>query len=255
MKHLVTILTILLFSQMTQSQKNNESFETLWNQVAKLENEALTKSALKIVTAISEKAKEEKNSAQIIKALLYSSKYAITLEEDAQLNIINDFKAEIEKAEFPAKNVLESYLAHLFWQYLQQNRYQFYNRTKTDIKIDSTDFRTWDLTTLFKEINIHFDASLDNEERLKQTLVSEFDLILNQESDTEEYRPTLFDLLAITHLIFIKLVKTISPDQQTSLKSMTLIYSVTERPLSTHLLTPKMKLHYRRRHCAFIKSY
>ncbi len=204
MKHLVTILTIILFSQMAQTQKNNDSFETLWKQVEKLENEALTKSALKVVTSISEKAKKEKNSAQIVKALLYASKYAMTLEEDAQLKIFNDFKTEIAKAESPTKNVLESYLANLFWQYFQQNRYQFYNRTKTDVKVDSTDFRTWDLTTLFQEISLHFDASLQNETLLKQTLVSDFDVILNKQDDTQEYRPKLFDLLAHNALSFYK---------------------------------------------------
>ena len=202
MKHIITLITILLFSQMAQSQKNNDSFETLWKQVEKLENDALTKSALKVVSSISEKAKKEKNSPQIVKALLYSSKYAMTLEEDAQLKIVNDFKKEIEEARFPTKNVLESYLATLYWQFFQQNRYQFYNRTKTDVKVDSVDFRTWDLTTLFEEITIHFDASLENESKLKQTLVSDFDVILHQQKGSEEYRPTLFDLLAQNALAF-----------------------------------------------------
>jgi len=179
---------------MAQSQKNNDSYEALWVQVEKLESESLTKSALKIVDVISEKAKKEKNSPQIVKSLLHTSKYAMTLEEDAQLKIINDFKKEIEETQFPTKNVLESYLATLYWQFFQQNRYQFYNRTKTDVKIDSIDFRTWDLTTLFKEISTHFDASLKNEDKLKQTAVSTFDDILHQQSNTEEYRPTLFDL-------------------------------------------------------------
>ncbi len=202
MKHIISLLTIILFSQMAQAQKNNDSFEVLWKQVEKLENDALTKSALKVVTSISEKANKEKNSPQIVKALLYTSKYAMTLEEDAQLKIINEFKQEIERAEFPTKNVLESYLANLYWQFFQQNRYQFYNRTKTDVKVDSIDFRTWDLTTLFKEITVHFDASLENETELKQTPVIDFDIILHQQKGSEEYRPTLFDLLAQNALAF-----------------------------------------------------
>ena len=189
---------------MAQAQQDQDPYDALWKQVEKLENEALTKSALALVTTISEKAKKEKNSAQIVKALLYTSKYAMTLEEDAQLNIINDFKAEIAKAEFPTKNVLESYLANLYWSYFQQNRHQFYNRTKTEVKVDSVDFRTWDLTTLFKEISLHFDASLENENGLKQTPVSKFDVVLNQQADTEEYRPTLFDLLAHNALDFYR---------------------------------------------------
>ncbi|MGB5556161.1 MAG: hypothetical protein WBM83_16010, partial [Flavobacteriaceae bacterium] len=127
MKQLAIILSIVLFSTMANAQQNNESYETLWKQVEKLDGDALTKSALKMVESISAKAKKEKNSPQIVKALLYVSKYAMTLEEDAQLKIVNDFKSEIEKAEFPAKNVLESYLANLYWQFFQNNRYQFYN--------------------------------------------------------------------------------------------------------------------------------
>ncbi len=202
MKHIVTLITIILFTQMAQSQKHNDSFEALWQQVEKLEKDVLTKSALKVVETISAKAKKEKNSPQIVKALLYSSKYAMTLEENAQLKIIKDFESEIEKAEFPTKNILESYLANLYWQYFQNNRYRFYNRTKTETKVDSTDFRTWDLTTLFHEITVHFEASLQNDYKLKQTLVSAFDVILHEQEGSEEYRPTLYDLLAQNALSF-----------------------------------------------------
>lgn len=202
MKHLVTLITIILFSQMVTSQQHNESFESLWQKVEKLENNALTKSALKVVNTISEKAKKENVPPQIIKSLLYSSKYALTLEEDAQLKIVNAFKEEITQVDFPTKNVLESYLAAMYWQYFQQNRYQFYNRTNTDVKVDSIDFRTWDVTTLFEEISIHFEKSLENASKLKTTPVSDFDAILHRQKGSEDYRPTLFDLLAQKALTF-----------------------------------------------------
>ena len=64
MKNILTILTIILFSQMTTAQ-GNDSYETLWKQVQKLENEALTKSALKVVESISAKAKKEKAVAKV----------------------------------------------------------------------------------------------------------------------------------------------------------------------------------------------
>jgi len=189
---------------MSEAQQNNDSYEPLWKEVQKLENEALTKSALKVVETISAKAKKEKNTPQIVKALLHSSKYALTLEEDAQLKIVNDFKSEIEKSEFPTKNVLESYLANMYWQFFQNNRYQFYNRTKTETKVDTTDFRTWDLTTLFHEIDIHFEKSLENEDKLKTVMAFDFDVILNEQPNSKDYRPTLFDLLAHTALEFYK---------------------------------------------------
>lgn len=188
---------------MANAQKGT-SYEALWKQVEKLENEALTKSALKVVQSISEKAKEEDNSPQIVKALLYTSKYALTLEEDAQLKIVSDFTSEIREAEFPTKNILESYLGNLYWQYFQQNRYLFYNRTKTETKVDPIDFRTWDLTTLFEEINIHFAASLENSSELQTLHVDEFQEILTEQKGSEIYHPTLFDLVAHTALQFYK---------------------------------------------------
>ncbi|MBT8300482.1 MAG: alpha-2-macroglobulin, partial [Maribacter sp.] len=204
MKYFTLILTVILFSNMAQSQKNNESYDQLWKSVQKFEAEALTKSALAVVDKITIKAKREKNSPQIVKSLLYSSKYALTLEEDAQLKIINDFKEEIESGESPTKNVLESYLANLYWQYFQQNRYKFYNRTKTEVKVDTLDFRTWDLTTLFEEINIHFQNSLTDPVLLQKVEVNDFKPILQDQKGSKLYRPTLFDLLAHTALAFYK---------------------------------------------------
>ena len=216
MKYLTLILTVILFSNMAQSQISNESYEVLWKSVQKFEKEALTKSALSVVQKISEKAKKEQNSAQIVKSLLYTSKYALTLEEDAELKIINDLKQEIEIAESPTKNVLESYLAILYWQYFQQNRYQFYNRTNTEIKIDTVDFRTWDLTTLFEEINIHFSNSLVNPMMLQNVKVDDFKAILQSQKGSGNYRPTLFDCWPMRPLLFIKPLKVILPSQLTS---------------------------------------
>ncbi len=202
MKKATAVLILILFSQMTQAQDNNSSYKVLWEKVEKLERDRLTKSALEAVDIIAVKARKEENASQLVKSLLFSSKYGLILEEDAQLKIINDFKLEIERSKAPTKNVLESYLANLYWQFFQQNRYQFYNRTKTEEKVDATDFRTWDLTTLFNEISIHFNASLENSAVLKQVYVRDFEELLNTQDRSEKYRPTLYDLLAHTALSF-----------------------------------------------------
>lgn len=204
MKVLIATLTLVLFSQLLPAQGSNDSYTTLWAKVHKLERDALTKSALEIVQNISAKAKKENNSSQIVKSLLFISKYALILEEDAQLKIINDLKNEISSANFPVSNILESYLANLYWQYFQQNRYQFYNMTTTETKVDSVDFRTWDLTTLFHEISHHFEKSLHNTEGLQKELLKNFQDIIDSQEDSEVYRPTLFDLLAHTALQFYK---------------------------------------------------
>nr|WP_244526871.1 MG2 domain-containing protein [Pseudozobellia thermophila] len=189
---------------MLQAQDNGDPYQSLWKKVQELEREDLTKSALELVEGISKKATKEKNAQQAVKALLFVSKYAMTLEEDAQLSIIERFKAEIARADFPTKNILESYLANMYWQYFQQNRYRFYQRSTTETKVDSTDFRTWDLNTLFYGIDLHFKASLANKQGLQKTDLKGFEEILNRQEDSETFRPTLYDLLAHTALQFYK---------------------------------------------------
>lgn len=202
MKNILLILMIILFANFSDAQTNY--YSNLWNKVETLEKEGLPKSALKIIENIDIKAKKDNNTNQQIKVLLFKSKFALTLEEDAQLKIINDFKTSILLSEAPTKNLLESMLANLYWQYFNRHRWQFYNRTKTQNKIDTEDFRTWDLQTLFNEIHFHFQNSLQNGLILQQTKLVDYDQLLTLQNQSKLYRPTLFDLLANTALEFYK---------------------------------------------------
>lgn len=200
MKQILTLIMILLFAT-TYAQ---DDYSKLWKQVETHEKDGLPKSALDVVKQIEILAKKEQNSPQVIKTLIFKSKYALTLEEDAQLSIINDFKTEITNSQSPTKNVLQNLLADLYWQYFNQNRYKFYNRTKTESKVDKEDFRTWDLDTLFTEIQTLFNQSLEDESVLKSTPIHQFDAIINKSKNSETYRPTLFDILSHNALDFFK---------------------------------------------------
>lgn len=193
MKHKLFLLFIVILPVVTQAQNNH--YEQLWKTVEQFEMDGLPKSALKIVDDISKQADKDHNTTQQIKALIYKSKFTLILEEDAQLAIINTFKKTISKSEFPKKNILENMLANLYWQYFKQNRYTFYNRSKTAEKVDTTDFRTWDLQTLFDETSKQYQNSLQNEVKLQQEPLSNYDDILALQKDSKLYRPTLFDFL------------------------------------------------------------
>lgn len=193
---------LILFANLSFSQDKN--YAELWSAVENEEVNGLPKSALKIVETIEAKATADNNEPQQIKVLLFKSKFALILEEDAQLQIVNAFKAKIKTSTAPTKNVLENVLANLYWQYFQAHRYQFYNRTKTDEKVNADDFRTWDLTTLIEDIQRHFDNSLQNEILLQNTDLQDFNLLLVQKKDSKLYRPTLFDFLSHNALDFYK---------------------------------------------------
>ena len=202
MKNLQFLLVIILFSNFTQAQVS--SYKKLWGKVERMEINGLPKSALVVVETIEKQAKKDKNEAQLIKTMLFKSKFALVLEEDAKLKVINDFKREITNSDFPTKNILENVLANLYWQYFKQNRWQFYNRTKTTKKVDSVDFRTWDLETLFNEIHVHYQNSLQNGLMLQLENLSDYDAILTLQKDSKIYRPTLFDFLSHNALDFYK---------------------------------------------------
>ncbi len=198
MQKSITIITmILLFSTTLKAQSDKyDDCKEQWKIVEQFESKGLPKSGLAEVEKIYIKAKRTKNSPQLIKSLIYKSKYALTSEEDAQLTIINDLKSEIADAKFPTKNILESILADIYWQYFQQNRWKFYNRTNTSEKVDSTDFRTWDLQTIFEETHLHYQKSLENALQTQQTDLSQFKDILRLQKGSKTYRPTVYDFLA-----------------------------------------------------------
>ncbi|PKP14499.1 MAG: alpha-2-macroglobulin [Bacteroidetes bacterium HGW-Bacteroidetes-3] len=200
----LTLSVIILFSLNVKAQQVYHNYDDLWKKVIKFEESNLPKSALTEVEKIYATAKKENNAPQLIKTLLFKSKYALILEEDAQLNIINSFNTEISTTEFPAKNILENMLANLYWQYYQQNSYKFYNRTTTESKVDAADFRTWDLQTIFAEIHLHFQNSLQNEVLEQKTDLVKFDAILELQKDSKIFRPTLYDFLSHNALDFYK---------------------------------------------------
>jgi len=200
MKNYATILMLILFAHFSEAQ--NSDYNKLWKQVEAFEREELPKSALQIVEQIEALAIKDQNQTQQIKTLLFKSKFALILEEDAQLKIVNSFKTAISNKPAPIKNVLENMLATIYWQYFQQNRYRFYNRTKVADKTVATDFRTWDLQTLFNEIQLHYQQSLKNKELLQQEDLTDYSSILNEQTDSKRYRPTLYDLLAHNALEF-----------------------------------------------------
>ncbi|MGB3608274.1 MAG: alpha-2-macroglobulin, partial [Psychroserpens sp.] len=209
MKLIISALMIVLFANFSNAQTLDD-YPELWKKVSDFENKGLPKSALKIVETIEKKAKASQNQSQQIKTLLYKSKYALTLEEDAQFEIISDFKSAIAKSKSPTKNILHNFLGTLYWQYFNQNRYKFYNRTKigenenSSDSSKSSDFRTWDLKTLFQEVHFHYQSSLENTEILQQTNIKEFEALLIEQPNSETYRPTLFDLLSHNALEFYK---------------------------------------------------
>ena len=239
MKRIALFLALTINSFAAMSQEKYDNYLKLWENVAQFEKKALPKSALNEVETIYQKAKLENNVPQIAKTLLYKSKYALILEEDAQLQIVNQFKTEIDSAQFPLKNILESVMANIYWQYFKNNRWLFYNRTKTNGEQNDTDFRTWDLDKLFNTIHLHFERSLQNGLLAQQTPLENFNELLQKAEHSKLYRPTLYDFLNHNALNFYKTTETsiTQPTNKFELEN--------ENYLQNALLFSKLELQYK----------
>ncbi|SFF31956.1 alpha-2-macroglobulin family protein [Thermoflexibacter ruber] len=185
--------------------KDDKNYKSDWKKVDSLEKKGLVESALKIVDEIYAKAKKDNNAEQIIKAVLYQAKYISFKEEDADVKVLNKLDSEAIIAIFPVKPVLHSVLAGLYWQYYEDNRWRFYNRSET-VAFEKKDIATWSLEDIVKETVRQYHLSLEEVEKLKSTKIDIYHEILGGNADNpaeslgkyrnRNLRPTLYDFLA-----------------------------------------------------------
>ncbi|MBS1935900.1 MAG: alpha-2-macroglobulin, partial [Bacteroidetes bacterium] len=146
--------------------------------------------------------KKEKNDAQLIKALLYRMNLQENKSENAEQANITGLEKEIKGIDEPAKSILTNILAETYWNYFQQNRWKFYNRTAT-ANFKKEDIATWGIDNFHKRISELYLASLKNEKLLQQTKLEPFDAIIVK-GNVRYLRPTLYDLLAHRALEYFK---------------------------------------------------
>jgi uncharacterized protein YfaS (alpha-2-macroglobulin family) len=179
------------------------AFEPYWHTVDSLQKKGLNKSALEIVMKIYDKARLEKNTSQLIKAIIHRMKFESFTEEDDIKKSIADLKTDCEQASFPANAVLHSMLAETYRRFYEQNRWKFMNRTVTTGFKDE-DINTWDLKKISEQIVLEYRRSLYARDLEMKTPVNIFDAVLEKDF-TEEgrtLRPTLYDFLAHRALDF-----------------------------------------------------
>ncbi|MBL0355554.1 MAG: hypothetical protein IPP72_01085 [Chitinophagaceae bacterium] len=198
----ISLLAILItaITGTTMAQKDTE-YKSQWKKVEALEKKGLPASALKEVLAIYKLSVKDNNDAQQVKSCMYQIKYRNLVEEESQEKNIFFVDTLIAKAKSPAKNILQSMQAEMFWQYLQNNRWKFYDRTKL-AEEKSKDISTWSLDKLHASIIKLYKASIDvkSESILKQTKLDSFDPIIIKGENTRNLRPTLYDFLAFRAL-------------------------------------------------------
>lgn len=164
-----------------------------WKVVDSLDKIGMYTQASKKVDVIYAKAKQNKNTAQIVKTIIYKLKYKNTIEDNSSEEYIKYVDTEIGTADETLKAILYSIKAELVWHVYQNNMWQINERTPTDQneKMDS-----WDAQKFMDETRRCYMLSLKNEALLKNIPIEDIADILKEDSISRPFRPTLFDFLA-----------------------------------------------------------
>src|SRR5690242_8235820 len=175
--------------------------EAEWKKVQDAISQGLPKTAITNLEPIIQGALHDKAYAEAVKAIGQK----IALEGNIQGNRpeekITRLEAEIAKAPREMVPVLDTLLAHWYWQYFQQNRWRFMQRTVT-AQPPGKDFTTWDLARLFAEIDGEFQKALAAERFLKATPVTAWNDLLVKGTMPDSYRLTLYDFIVHEALSF-----------------------------------------------------
>src|SRR6188768_3532472 len=158
-------------AQQKKDMTTNYNYEKAWQEAREFENKGLPESALKVVNTIYEQAKKEQNASQLVKAVVHQLKFTDYKEENAFVKNLNKLREEAQAATFPEKPLLHSMLAELYWQYYQNNRYSFNDRSRV-VNAEQNDIETWDLTKIVEETFKQYALSLKDADKSKATSIA-----------------------------------------------------------------------------------
>ena len=201
-------LTVTACAQNKTSPMTVFDYDKAWKEVNEFQLKALPESALQTVNNIYNHAKKEENASQLIKAIIHQLKFTEYKEENAYVKNLERLKAEAYAATFPAKPILHSLLAEMYWQYYQNYRYIFHNRSVIrDYKQE--DVATWSLEKIVGETFAQHKLALQDADKSKTIPISHYDeIIIKGNLAGRRIRPTLYDFVTHRALEFTQSAET-----------------------------------------------
>ncbi|TVR89703.1 MAG: hypothetical protein EA411_01790 [Saprospirales bacterium] len=167
---LVLLVFLLAFSFLSRNDRSVNDSDPTWSQIDSLERLGKYRSALELTEVILEKAWEEKDRENYLKAVVYRIKYVHRLYRDEPLRIINFIEGEIDRCGPVVSSILYSILGEYYMFYLQSRRHTISSYTEVE-KVDEEDVDTWTRGHFLKKADEAYLASLESkataEERIE----------------------------------------------------------------------------------------
>ncbi|HBK31393.1 MAG TPA: hypothetical protein DDZ78_07200, partial [Porphyromonadaceae bacterium] len=178
---------------MKQTTKN---YETQWQAVAAYEKKSLPQSASAEVNKILRQAIADKNSPQVIKALIHQGKYDSVLDNQKDTLVFVHLNEMLSKSSDPIEqSVLHSMLGELYLQYYQNDRWNIDQRTQLSGFVPG-DMNEWTKNIFYDKAVEHVAKSVAPADELLKVKVEHYAAVIELGKDSRRFFPTMYDFLA-----------------------------------------------------------
>ncbi|MDR1743877.1 MAG: hypothetical protein LBR48_08710 [Dysgonamonadaceae bacterium] len=185
-----------LYPQKKSPVKSND-YKQSWDLVSSFEEQSLPKSATAEVDKILRQALADKNSPQVIKALIHQGKYNLAIDAENDTIIFHNLNEMLQKsADKTESAVLHSMLGELYLQYYQIDRWQIDQRTELGDFIPA-DMKEWTKNIFYDKITAQFNASLQAQSELEKASVETYSAVVELRTDSRRFYPSMYDFLAL----------------------------------------------------------
>ena len=196
--YLLLLLSLVVTGVFSQNRldMNRDNYEKEWAAVADFEKKSLPKSASEQVNLILRKAIDDKNSPQVIKALIHEGKYDLALDNQNDSSIFLNLNEMLALSKDNVeKSVLHSMLGELYLQYYQRDQWTINQRTELGDFVPA-DMKEWTRNNFYNRVTEHLNTSLASEDELVNVNTELYADIIESGRDSRRFFPTMYDFLS-----------------------------------------------------------
>lgn len=178
----------------SSNQQPNYDFEKAWKEVKNHLDKGLPKTALNKVEEIQRVAIEYDVRPQIIKSSVFITKLLINTEEKGIEAAIEKLEIIVQQQKSPVDRVISAYLAEMYNNYFNFNRWTISQRTEFDTN-NSNDFRTWTSQQFLKKIEKLYIYALEDPKNLDFPIETYKDILEDFDKEGVLLKPTLYEVV------------------------------------------------------------
>ena len=191
----IKLVFAFLFLSLVPLTLCGQTYEEMWKTVEKANNKKTIDSALEEIKKIHDKAVNEKNSAQEIKAICRKYYIEHLTKGDSLEEILKSFEKTVETSNDEIKPLLKVILAKWYLIYYKSCKNEISGRDIKQKNFDLNDTKTWNLSNLYYHICYLYDSALENEKDLANIPASKYDSIIRMKKYPEELIKNIYEFL------------------------------------------------------------